>query len=227
MSSSTRPMGIWPAPPPHEPRRTPWQPDPRPPAPPTTPSQSAIINTGPDWLAERLLDRRVVTLSGKLDSAAANRAAASFALLDASGDDPIELRLCDVDADLDVAFTVLDALDLVGVPLHVTCLGELRGAAVAILAVADHRAAGPHATVHLREPRTYLGGPADNVATHAEDYRRRLRQLQERIAGACHRTVDAVALDMAAGRILTAEQARGYGLIDRISVGRNPRSSAP
>jgi ATP-dependent Clp protease protease subunit len=169
----------------------------------------------------------VVTLSGKLDSAAANRAAASLALLDASGDDPIELRLCDVDADLDVAFTVLDALDLVGVPLHVTCLGELRGAAVAILAVADHRAAGPHATVHLREPRTYLGGPADNVATHAEDHRRRLRQLQERIAGACHRTVDAVALDMAAGRILTAEQARGYGLIDRIAVGRNPRSSAP
>lgn len=227
MRSSTRPFGIWPAPPPHEPRPTPWQPDPQPPAAPTTPSQSAIIDTGADWLAERMLEQRMVTLSGSLDSAAANRAAASLALLDASGDDPIELRLCDVDADLDVAFTILDALDLVGVPLHVTCLGELRGAAVAILAVADHRAAGPHATVHLREPRTYLGGHPDNVATHAEDHRRRLRQLQERLAEACHRTVDAVVVDMETGRILTAEQALGYGLIDLIAAGRSPRSAAP
>lgn len=227
MRSSTRPFGIWPAPPPHEPRPTPWQPDPQPPAAPTTPSQSAIIDTGADWLAERMLEQRMVTLSGSLDSAAANRAAASLALLDASGDDPIELRLCDVDADLDVAFTILDALDLVGVPLHVTCLGELRGAAVAILAVADHRAAGPHATVHLREPCTYLGGHPDNVATHAEDHRRRLRQLQERLAEACHRTVDAVVVDMETGRILTAEQALGYGLIDLIAAGRSPRSPAP
>lgn len=222
--SSTRPLGTWPVPAPQEPRRTPWQPDPRPPAPPPTPpSQWAIIDTGPDWLAERLLDRRMVTLSGTLDSAVANRAATSLALLDASGDDSIELRLCDVDADLDVAFTVLDALDLVGVPLRATCLGELRGAAVAILAVADHRAAGPHATVHLREPRTYLAGYANDVATHVEDHRRRLRQLQERIAGACHRTVDAVVADMRAGRILTAEQARGYGLIDLIAASRSQR----
>lgn len=228
MSSSTRPLGIWPAPPPSEPSRTPWQPDPAlPAAPPTTPSQWAITDTGPDWLAERLLDRRMVNLSGRLDSAAANRAVASLALLDASGDDPIELRLCDVDADLDVAFTVLDALDLVSVPLYATCLGELRGAAVAILAVADHRTAGPHATVHLREPHTYLDGHAANVATHAEDHRRRLRQLQERIAEACHRTAGAVIADMAAGRILTAEQARGYGLIDLIATGRSPRSAAP
>jgi ATP-dependent Clp protease, protease subunit len=98
---------------------------------------------------------------------------------------------------------------------------------VAILAVADHRAAGPHATVHLREPRTYLGDHADNVATHAEHHRRRLRQLQERIAEACHRTVDAVVTDMRAARILTAEQALGYGLIDLIAAGRSTRSSAP
>lgn len=221
---STRPLGIWPAPPPREPRRTPWQPDPGPPAPlPATPSQWVIADTGPDWLAERLLDRRMVSLSGRLDSAAANRAAASLALLDASGDDPIELRLYDVDADLDVALALLDTLDLVGVPLHATCLGELRGAAVAILAAADHRAVGPHATLHLREPRTHLCGHADNVATHAADHRRRLRLLQERIAGTCRRTVDAVAADMQQGRILTAEQARGYGLVDVIAAGRNGR----
>ncbi|MGH3823028.1 MAG: ClpP family protease [Pseudonocardiaceae bacterium] len=221
--SRTRPLGIWPAPPPSEPRRTPWQPEPRPPAaPPATPSQCTIVDTGPDWLAERLLDRRMVSLSGRLDSAAVNRAAASLALLDASGDDPIELRLYDVDADLDGALTLLDVVDLVGVPLHATCLGELCGAAVAILAVADHRMAGPHATLHLREPRAHFGGHAGDLITHAEDHRRRLGLLQERIAGACRCTVDAVAADMRKGRILTAEQARNYGLVDVIGRRSEP-----
>lgn len=221
--SRTRPLGIWPAPLPPAPRRTPWQPDPHPPAPrPATSFQFTIVDSGQDWLAERLLERRMVSLSGWLDSAAVNRAAASLALLDASGDDPIELRLYDVDADLDGALALLDVVDLVGVPLHATCLGELRGAAVAILAVADHRVAGPHATLYLREPRTQLGGHAAELVTHAEDYRRRLRLLQERIAGACRRTVDAVTTDMRTGRILTAEQARGYGLIDVIARRSEP-----
>ncbi|MGH3836525.1 MAG: ATP-dependent Clp protease proteolytic subunit, partial [Pseudonocardiaceae bacterium] len=217
----------WPLPPPREPRRTPWQPDPRPPAPlPITPSQASILDTSQDWLTERLLDQRMVTLAGKLDSTAANRAAASLALLDASGDDLVELRLCDVDADLDIALTLLDTLDLMGVAVHATCLGKLTGAAVAILAVADHRTAGPHATLHLCEPRTQRSGHARDVATHAENHQRRLRLLQERIAAACRRSVDAVATDMRAGRILTAEEAHGYGLIDATAAKGSRQPSA-
>jgi ATP-dependent Clp protease protease subunit len=173
-----------------------------------------------------LLERRIVSLSGWLDSAAANRTAAALALLDASGHGPIELRLCVVDADLDVVCTLLDTLDLVGVPLHATCLGELRGAAVVILAVADRRVAGSHAIVHLREPRTRLDGYADHVATGAENHQRRLRLLQERIAEACHRSVDAVAADMRKGRVLTADEARGYGLIDVIAAARSDTARA-
>jgi ATP-dependent Clp protease protease subunit len=221
-------MSIWPVPPPREPRRTPWQPDPHPPVPlPTTPTQWTVVDASQDWLAERLLDRRMVTLAGRLDSVAANRAVASLALLDASGDDPVELRLCGVDADLDVALTLVDALDLMGVPVHATCLGKLTGAAVAILAVADHRRAGPHATLHLRELRTQRNGHTRDVTAHAEDHRHRLGLLQQRIAKACHHPVDTVAADMRAGRILTAEEARGYGLIDAMAADRNRRSSAP
>lgn len=217
-------MSTWPLPPPGEPRRTPWQPDPRPPAPPpTTPSQWTIVESGQDWLAERLFERRMVTLTGSIDPEAANRAAASLALLDASDDDPVELRLCDVDADLDTALTLLDTIDLMGVPVHATCLGGLTGAAVAILAVADHRRAGPHATVQLCEPRTRRSGHARDVAAHAEDHLRRLRMLQERIAEACRRTVDVVAADMRGHRTLTAEEARGYGLVDAIAPDRGRR----
>lgn len=211
-------MSVWPTP--HEPRHTPWQPAPHLPSPPpSAPSQSHLVDSRPDWLDERLLERRVVSLAGPLHTEAANRSAASLALLDASGDDPVELRLSDLDADLDVALTLVDTLDLMGVPVHATCLGEVTGPAVAILAVADHRTAARHATLHLREPRTRWSGHTGDVTTHAEHHQRRLRLLQERVARACRRPVDAVVADMRVGRILTAEEAHGYGLVDAVAAG--------
>lgn len=207
-----------PPPPPGPPGHTPWQPHPSAPA---TPVHPTVVSVGSDWLGERLLDRRIVTVSGPLTAEATNRAAASLALLDASGDDPIQLRLHDVQpeppAELDTVLTLLDTVDLVGVPVHATCLGRLIGAAVVLLAVADHRVAGANAVLTLREPRArFIGSPAD-AGVHAERFRQQLRLLQQRLAEACHRPLDTVRDDLRAGGVLTAEQARDYGLVDAVT----------
>ncbi|RBY75512.1 ATP-dependent Clp protease proteolytic subunit [Geodermatophilus sp. TF02-6] len=218
-------MGTWPPVPPRPPDppfpprtpewpRTPWQPEPRPPA--TTPSSASaavVVGTG-DWLAERLLEQRVLTLAGELDAEAVNRAVAELALLDATGDGPVRLQLSGVGVDLDGALTLVDALDLVGAPVHATCLGTLTGPAVAVLAVADRRAAGAHATLRLREPRAPRGVPGHEVQAWADEHARQVRRLQERLADACGRPVEQVAADMREGRLLNAAEAREYGLLD-------------
>jgi ATP-dependent Clp protease, protease subunit len=212
-------VSVWPPVPPDPPRplRTPWNPEPGAPppaAPPSPPGWSLIADTEPDWLTERLLGHRLLALAGELDRDAANRVVSELALLDASGEEPVTLRLTGLSADLDSALTVVDAIDMMGVEVHATCLGTITGAAVAILAVADRRLAGPHATVQLCEPRSRHHVADPDLEAHAEQHQRQLRGLQERIAAACHRSVDAVIEDMRAGRLLTVEQARDYGLID-------------
>jgi ATP-dependent Clp protease protease subunit len=167
----------------------------------------------------------VAELAGELDRDAANRVVAELALLDASADEPVTLRLSGVSADLDTALTVVDALDLMGVPVHATCLGTITGAAVAILAVADRRTAGPNATVHLREPGFRHRTAGRDVEAQAEHQQRQLRQLHERIATACHRPVQTVIDDVRAGRILTAPEAREYGLIDSCTGPTSRRST--
>jgi ATP-dependent Clp protease protease subunit len=214
-------MTRWPPLPPEppeppQPRRTPWLPEPRPAAPaPVSATASLVVGAG-DWLAERLLDRRLVALAGEVDDDTANRAVAELALLDASGDEPVELRLSGVTAGLDAVLTLVDALDLMGAPVHATCLGTLSGPAVALLAVADTRTLGAHALVHLTEPRSPVGIPGRDVETAAAEHARRLRRLAERLAGACGRDVDEVAADLRAGRLLSAEEAREYGLADAV-----------
>jgi ATP-dependent Clp protease protease subunit len=222
----SRSSGTWPPLPPSPPdppfpRHTPWLPEPRPTAPGPVSASASMVVGGRDWLGERLLDQRVVALAGELDDDAVNRTIAGLALLDASGDEPVQLRLSGVSADLDTALPVVDALDLMGVPVHATALGALTGPAVAILAVADRRVAGPHAVLHLCEPRSTHGIPGPEVEARAAERSRGLRAVQERLADACRRPVDEIAADMRAGRLLSAQEAREYGLVDATEPARS------
>jgi ATP-dependent Clp protease protease subunit len=213
------PLGTWPPLPPRPPdtpmpRRTPWLPDPRPPDPGPASASAAVVLGASDWLAERMFEQRMVALAGELDAEMVNRAVAELALLDATGDEPVRLRLSGVSADVGAALTMVDALDLMSAPVHATCVGTLTGPAVALLAVADQRTAGPHALLHLTQPGTPAGIPGRDVEPLAAEHVRQLRRLHERLAVACGRPVEQIEADMRGGRLLTAAEARDYGLVD-------------
>jgi ATP-dependent Clp protease protease subunit len=167
-----------------------------------------------DRLAERLLDRRIVALAGDLDADTVNRTVASLALLDAGGNEPVQIRLSGVTADLAAVLTLVDAIDLVDAPVHATALGTLSGPAVALLAVADHRVVGEHALLRLSEPRTPRHPSGRDLEAAAQQHARDLRRLQDRLAEACRRPVEEIAADMRQGRLLDAAAARAYGLAD-------------
>jgi ATP-dependent Clp protease protease subunit len=176
----------------------------------------------PDQLAERLLDQRIVVLAGELDTETANRAIATLALLDASGDEPVRLRLSGVRVDLETALGLVDALDLMGAPVHVTALGTLTGAAIALLAVGDVRAIGPHALLQMGDPRPPGGVRGWDVEAWASDHARQVQRLHERLAQASGRPVEEIAADMHAGRLLTSQEAQAYGLVDSTAASRRP-----
>ena len=68
--------------------------------------------------------------------------------------------------------------------------------------------------------------PGPEVEAWAAERIRRLRALQERLAAACRRPVDEIAADMRAGRVLSAQEARDYGLVDAtVAAGRTPRAT--
>ena len=168
-------------------------------------------------LNARLLDRRIVMASGVLDTDAATRLSAQLLTLDAEGDDPIRLEMQNLHADLPAALAVMGVLDVVRVPLHAQAGGEIRGAAIGVLAACPRRLAYPNASFAFAEPRLDVAGTATAVTERQRQAERMLDSLYYRIAEATGRECDDIREDFRGARTLTAGEAIGYGLIhDRL-----------
>ncbi|MCU1490557.1 MAG: clpP [Acidimicrobiaceae bacterium] len=171
-----------------------------------------------ELLATERFAARKVSWWGRLDSAGAETVAAQLMTLDAVGEEPIELTLSCPGGSLDAALSLVDVVDLLGVPVHAVVLGECAGPPVAVVAVCDRRLAAPHARFRLAEDRVEVHGSPDELAARALDHARSLDALARRVADAAKRSEKDVRADFSSGRYLSAEEARVYGLIDRVGA---------
>lgn len=154
---------------------------------------------------------------GPLDRDAATRLSAQIFTLDAMGTEPVRLHVDAPDGGIDAAFVLVDALDLLVAPVHLTVLGELGGPALGLLVAADRRVAHPHARFRLAEPRAEVRGTAEEVTTQASQQLQLLDTLIERLAGLTGRPRHEVETDLGTGRYLTAREAVEYRLVDEIA----------
>jgi ATP-dependent Clp protease, protease subunit len=173
-----------------------------------------------DWLLERLFERRIVLVTGRLDDDAAAKAAAALLALDAGGNRPIEVHLDSPDGTLEAAFALIDAADTLRSTLHVLCRGQVGGPVIAVVAAADHRAAAPHARFHLSQPTARFAGPPEEIAAQNRQQQDLLWKLYGRLARRTGRAAEEIAEDMRRGRFLDAREALDYGLIDEITAAK-------
>jgi ATP-dependent Clp protease, protease subunit len=188
------------------------------------------MNESPAWpeaLRARLFEQRIVSLRGPLTDEVAGLACAELMTLDASGDSAITLFVDSGEGTLSAAFSLMDTIDLLGVPVNATCMGRADGPAVGVMAVAHFRRASRHARFHLSAPSSSVAGTAADLERWAVHHQQQLDSFVSRLSEATHRPLEHVEADVYAGRYLTAEEAISYGLIDEIWQSDRSGSSPP
>jgi ATP-dependent Clp protease protease subunit len=222
-----------PTPPPWRPGH-PWPPEyPGPPGRPWPPPQPPMPAPGParvwidrsEWpgrLYDRLLEQRIVMVTGVLDDEAATGLSAQLLTLDADGTQPIRLELQSLDAQLAAALSVMGVLDVIRAPISAYAGGRICGPALGVLSGASHRYAYPSALFVLCEPPIQLVGTVRTMATQKEQVRLMLDELFFRLAEVTGRDADQIRSDFEQQRLLGLDEAIDYSLVHARAGPRKP-----
>jgi ATP-dependent Clp protease, protease subunit len=174
------------------------------------------VAVGVDPLRLALLERRVVLVSGELDAPAASELAATLLTLDATGDAHIELRISSSAGALDAALSIVDVIDVLGVPVHATALGTIDGGPVAVLASCGPRRIAPHSVLRLREPDVRVEGTATDLERALAAQGAQRAGFLEHLARRVGRPFAEVDAEWSRGAILEASDAVTLGYVDEV-----------
>ena len=120
------------------------------------------------------------------------------------------------------AFAICDPLRYVKPPVHTICIGQAMGTAAVILSAGTkgHRAALPHASIVLHQPRSGAQGQATDIQIRAQEVLHNKRAMLEILSTNTGRSVEELSRDSDRMSYLTPDQAKDYGLIDRVLASR-------
>jgi len=112
-------------------------------------------------------------------------------------------------------------------PVHTICIGQAMGTAAMILSAGSkgQRAALPHASIVLHQPRSGTRGQASDIQIRAKEVLHNKRTMLEILAENTGKSVEDLSRDSDRMTYLTAEEAKAYGLIDRVLTSPLVRAS--
>jgi ATP-dependent Clp protease protease subunit len=116
------------------------------------------------------------------------------------------------------AFAVCDTLSYIKPPVHTICIGQAVGAAAMILSAGTkgYRASLPHATIVLNQPRSGAQGQATDIQIRAKEVLANRTAMLDILSRNTGQSPEKIAKDTDRTFYLTPEEAKTYGLIDRV-----------
>ena len=120
------------------------------------------------------------------------------------------------------AFAICDTLRYVKPPVHTICIGQAMGTAAVILSAGTkgQRAALPHASIVLHQPRSGAQGQATDIQIRANEVIQNKKAMLEILSHNTGRSVDQLSKDSDRMSYLNPHEAVDYGIIDRVLTSR-------
>jgi ATP-dependent Clp protease protease subunit len=171
----------------------------------------------------RLLKERIVFLGTPLDDTVANLVMAQ--LLHLESEDPerdINLYINTPGGTVTSLLAVYDTMQYIKPDMVTICMGQAASAAAVLLAAGTKgkRFGLPHSRVLIHQPSGGAEGQSVDIEIQAREILRMRRMLDEILATHTGQSVEKVSRDTDRDFIMTAEEARAYGLIDDIIESR-------
>ncbi|MEM9033132.1 MAG: ATP-dependent Clp protease proteolytic subunit [Actinomycetota bacterium] len=181
-------------------------------------------------LFSRLLRENIIFLGTPIDDTVANLVSAQLLFLESENPDrDISIYINSPGGDITALFAIYDTLRFIRNDVSTICLGQAASAAAVLLAAGTpgKRLALPHARVLLHQPYGQAMGQATDIELAAREIDRMRVLLEEILARHTGQEVERIHNDTDRDFVMSAAEAKEYGVIDEVIESRNPVEDGP
>jgi ATP-dependent Clp protease protease subunit len=172
----------------------------------------------------KLFEERIIFLGVQIDDASANDVMAQLLVLESTDPDrDILMYINSPGGSFTSLMAIYDTMQYVRPEITTVCLGQAASAAAVLLAAGTpgKRLAVPNARILIHQPATEgIYGQVSDLEIQAAEISRMRRLLEATLAKHSGKTPEQVRLDIERDKILTAPEAKEYGIIDEIIQSR-------
>ncbi|AEX67964.1 ATP-dependent Clp protease proteolytic subunit [Corynebacterium diphtheriae] len=168
----------------------------------------------------KLFEERIIFLGTQVDDTSANDIMAQLLVLE--GLDPdrdITMYINSPGGSFTSLMAIYDTMQYVRPDVRTVCLGQAASAAAVLLAAGapGKRACLPNSRVLIHQPATQgTQGQVSDLEIQAKEIERMRTLMEQTLARHTGRSADQVRIDTDRDKILTAEEAVEYGIVDQV-----------
>ena len=170
-------------------------------------------------LYSRLLEDRIIFLSGEIDDAVANTVVAQLIYLE--GKEPgkdINLYINSPGGSVTAGMAIYDTMNFIKCDVSTICIGMAASMGAFLLAAGakGKRIALPNSEIMIHQPLGGMQGQATDIKIHADHILRIKDKMNRILAENTGKPLKTIEKDTERDNFMTAQEALEYGLIDKI-----------
>ena len=167
----------------------------------------------------RLLNDRIVFLADEVNDVTASLVVAQLLFLESQDPDKdISLYINSPGGSITAGMAIYDTMNYIKCDVSTICIGMAASMGALLLAsgTPGKRLALPNSEIMIHQPLGGMQGQAADIKIHADRIIRIRQTLNEILAKETGKSVEQIAKDTDRDNFLSAEEAREYGLIDKV-----------
>jgi ATP-dependent Clp protease protease subunit len=175
-------------------------------------------------LYSKLLKENIIFLGTPIDDTIANLVCAQLLHLESENPDKdIAIYINSPGGDINAMFAIYDTMSYIKPDIATICYGQAASAAAVLLAAGTpgKRLALSHSRVLIHQPYAGASGQVSDLEIASREIQRLKTQLEEILASHTGQTPEKIATDTDRDYVMTAAEAKEYGIIDEVLEKRN------
>jgi ATP-dependent Clp protease protease subunit len=171
----------------------------------------------------RLLRERIIFLVGPVNDHTANLVVAQLLFLESENPDKeISLYINSPGGSVSAGMSIYDTMQFVKPHVTTLCVGLAASMGAFLLAAGEKgkRFCLPNSKIMIHQPLGGAQGQATDIEIHAREILKTREQLNRILADRTGQSLDKIQSDTERDYFMSAEEAKGYGLIDQVLATR-------